>query len=286
MLYPLDWKSYELIDVGEGRKLERFGELIVDRPEPLAKEKKSDLDLWKRAEAMFYEEKGQKGNWDSTIHPIKINYQMENTTLAFHLKQTSFKHLGIFPEQAVNWQFIADYCARFKKHNTRPNILNLFAYTGAASIVSSVRGASVSHIDSSKSVVSWARENAQLNNASTIRWMVEDARKFVEKSIKRKQKFQGVILDPPIFGMVPKGKNWKLNTDLKPLLEDILKILDPDTHFLVLNTYSPQLPLKKLIQLVSSISEFPNKFEVATLGLKSTTGKELELGNLIRFNVG
>ncbi len=283
MLYPSKWKTYELLDIGEGRKLERFGELIVDRPEPFAKEKKSKLELWKQAETKFYEEKAQKGYWDSPIKSFKIKYQIEHTDLVFQLKQTTFKHLGIFPEQSVNWDYIATKCLQFQEKGIKPNVLNLFAYTGAASLIADRFGANVTHIDSSKSVVQWARENAELNTISTIRWMVEDARKFVERAIKRKETYHGIILDPPIFGRVSKGKNWKLNTDLKPLLEGILKILDPNTHFLILNTYSPQLSLVKLKQLLNSISSFPTKYEATTLGLKSRTGKSIELGNLIRY---
>ena len=283
MLYPKTWKSYELVDTGNGRKLERFGDLIVDRPEPSATSQRSNANLWTNATQRFNEEKGQKGSWNSKIEPFQINYSLNEQDFHFHLKQTAFKHLGIFPEQAINWEFIADHCTRLKDKGVELKVLNLFAYTGAASIIADRFGASVTHVDSSKSVVQWARENADLNNISSIRWIVDDARKFVDRSIKRNEKYHGIILDPPIFGMVPKGKNWKLNSDLKPLIENILKILDPELHFLVLNTYSPQLPLHKLKAELNSISSFPGNYEATYLGLKSTTGKELELGNLIRF---
>lgn len=281
---PNNWKTYELIDFGEGRKLERFGDIIVDRPEPSALGKKSDVSNWINAQFRFNEEKGQKGTWDSAIRPFDINYQLHEQNFRFHLKQTAFKHLGIFPEQAINWEFIADHCTRFRKSNIEPKVLNLFAYTGAASLVASRFGASVTHVDSSKTIVNWARDNAVLNDISNIRWIVEDARKFVERCIKRDEKYHGVILDPPIFGMVPKGKNWKLNSDLKPLLENILKILMPENHFLILNTYSPQLPLHKLKADLNSIPSFTGNYEASTLGLKSLTGKDLELGNLIRIS--
>ncbi len=284
MLYPSTWKTYKLLDFGEGRKLERFGDVIVDRPEPSATGRKSSPDIWKKSFSRFREERGQKGSWGVEIDPFEINFQLNEQDFRFQLKQTAFKHLGIFPEQAVNWQFIADHCTRFRKNGVEPKILNLFAYTGAASIIAARFGASVTHVDSSKSVVQWARDNAELNNISNIRWIVEDARKFVERAIKRGEQYNGIILDPPIFGMVPKGKSWKLNSDLKPLMESIINILDTEHHFLILNTYSPQLPLKKLKQILNSISEFPKDYEATILGLKSTEGKELKLGNLIRFN--
>ena len=284
MHYPTSWKSYELIDIGEGRKLERFGDLIVDRPEPSATSKKEAISLWDEATHRFTEQKGQKGSWNKPITNFTIEYQQDEVSILFQLKETAFKHLGIFPEQAENWDFIADQCKKISDSGNQPRILNLFAYTGGASLVADRFGAKVTHVDSSKSAVNWARENAELNNISTIRWIVEDARKYVERCIKRGEKFHGVILDPPIFGMVPKGKNWKLNNDLEPLLSNILKVLDPEQQFLILNTYSPQLLLSDLKKMLRGIRGWPTQFEAATLGLKSTTGRELELGSLIRFS--
>jgi len=283
MLFPLNMNSYELLDIGEGRKLERFGDIIVDRPEPSATGRKDSLNYWEKATHQFQEDKGQKGSWNAEIEPFKIIYQLKDIEFQFRLKQTAFKHLGIFPEQAVNWHYIAEHCKLFQENDIKPKVLNLFAYTGVASIIADRFGADVTHVDSSRSVVQWARDNAKLNEISTIRWIVEDARKFVERSINREEKYHGIILDPPIFGMVPKGKNWKLNSDLKPLMENILKILDPNNYFLILNTYSPQLPLHKLKELLGSVEGFPKKYEATLLGLKSTTGKELALGNLVRF---
>ena len=162
-------------------------------------------------------------------------------------------------------------------------MLNLFAYTGGASLAADKAGAEVTHIDSVKSVVNWARDNAELSGIDTIRWIVEDARKFVEKSVRRGDVYNGIILDPPIFGLGPKGKNWKLNRDLPNLLEEIMKILDPTHRFFILNTYSPQLSLADLNQLLRGVPNFPSTFESTTLGLKTTAGAKLELGNLIRF---
>ncbi|MCR9131003.1 MAG: class I SAM-dependent methyltransferase [bacterium] len=284
MLYPTTWKSYELIDIGEGRKLERFGELVVDRPEPAATGKKGSANLWDEATHRFIEQKGQKGNWNRAIPDFQIDYQIQQKNLRFQLKETAFKHLGIFPEQAENWEFIAEQCQRISTSTKQPRMLNLFAYTGGASLVADQFGAKVTHVDSSKTAVSWARENADINGIDSIRWIVEDARKYVERCIKRGETYHGIILDPPIFGMVPKGKNWKLNDDLEPLLSNILKILEKDHRFLILNTYSPQLPLSDLKQLLRGIRNWPKNFEATTLGLKTTTGKELELGNLIRFS--
>ena len=273
MLYPSKWKSYELLDIGEGRKLERFGELIVDRPEHAATGKKELPERWFDADHIFKEEKNQPESWNTDIKPFSINYLIYDQPFQFQLKQTTFKHLGIFPEQAVNWDYIARKCLQFQKKGIKPNVLNLFAYTGAASLIADRFGANVTHVDSSKSVVQWAKLNSELNKVSSIRWILEDARKFVGRAIKRKETYHGIILDPPIFGRVSKGKNWKLNADLKSLMENIIRILDEHHHFLILNTYSPQLSLFKLKQLLNSISSFPTKYEATTLGLKSTSGK-------------
>jgi 23S rRNA (cytosine1962-C5)-methyltransferase len=284
MLYPTTWKDYELIDIGEGRKLERFGDLVVDRPEPAATGKKGSISLWDTASHRFTEKKGQKGNWNKPIPDFQIEYTLKEKLIRFQIRETAFKHLGIFPEQAENWEFIADLCHRISEQNQQPKVLNLFAYTGGASLVANQFRAKVTHVDSSKTAVNWARENADLNNIDSIRWIVEDARKYVERCIKRGETYHGVILDPPIFGMVPKGKNWKLNNDLEPLLSNILKILEPEHHFLILNTYSPQLPLPDLKKMLQGINKWPKEFEATTLGLQSTTGVELELGNLVRFS--
>tara|TARA_R110002050_G_C8946529_1_gene513029 strand:- start:2276 stop:3130 length:855 start_codon:yes stop_codon:yes gene_type:complete len=284
MIYPKNWKNYELLDFGDGRKLERFGTIITDRPEPAATNKPQlSAAEWKTASLFFSEEKGQKGVWNTTTEDWEIDYETGNDSIHFHLRQTAFKHLGVFPEQAANWEFIQQRCAEFQSKKITPKVLNLFAYTGGASLAANKAGAEVTHVDSVKSVVNWARDNATLSGIETIRWIVEDARKFVEKSVRRGDVYHGVILDPPIFGLGPKGKNWKLNRDLPELLQQIMKILDPSNRFLILNTYSPQLPLSDLNKMLTSIKGFPNKYESTTLGLKSTSGKELELGNLIRF---
>lgn len=284
MKYPTTWNNYELLDFGNGRKLERFGNLITDRPQPSATNKPYlSKDEWNKAGINFKEEKNQKGKWNKEIQDFEIEYPFGEYSIKFKLSQGAFKHLGIFPEQAENWEFIQQRCNEISKKGITPKILNLFAYTGGASLAANLSGAEVTHVDSSKSVVTWARQNAELNKIDSIRWIVEDARKFVEKSIRRGDNYHGIIMDPPIFGMVPKGKNWKLNNDLPQLIENSLKLLDPSNRFFILNTYSPQLPLHDLKKMLPKIPGFPNNFESTTLGLKSSSGKELELGDLVRF---
>ncbi|MEP2447848.1 MAG: class I SAM-dependent methyltransferase [Balneola sp.] len=284
MNYPKKWKDYELIDHGNGRKLERFGTVILDRPEPSATWKKSLSDSeWNKADAVFSENKNQKGSWDKNLNDWNISYPFGDSEIIFKLSQGSFKHPGIFPEQAENWEFINKKCKELTAKGIIPKFLNLFAYTGGASLAADLSGAEVTHIDSVKSVVNWARENAELNNIDSIRWIVEDAPTFVEKEIRRGNKYHGIIMDPPIFGLGPKGGRWKLNRDLPKLLEDVMKLLDEKNRFFIMNTYSPQLSLNELRHLLSKTNGFPSSYEADTLGLVSSTGKELLLGNLIRF---
>lgn len=284
MKYPSNWNDYELLDFGNHRKLERFGSLITDRPQPSATNKPLlSKNEWNKAHVHFKEEKNQKGRWSKRLEDFQIDYPFGNQSIKFKLSQGAFKHLGVFPEQAENWEFIKLRCDEMLEKGVTPKVLNLFAYTGGTSIAADLSGAKVTHVDSSKSAVNWARENVGLNNIDTIRWIIDDARKFVQKSIRRGDIYHGIIMDPPIFGMVPKGKKWKLNSDLPKLIESAMKILDISTRFFILNTYSPQLPLSELKKMLSKIPRFPSHFESTTLGLKSSSGRELELGNLIRF---
>lgn len=284
MHYPTIWKDYELLDHGNERKLERFGKIITDRPEPAATWKKSLPESdWKKAGAIFAEQKNQKGSWNKDLSDWTVSYPFGEGEINFKLSQGTFKHLGIFPEQADNWEFIQKKCAEMLAKGITPKFLNLFAYTGGASLAADLSGADVTHIDSVKSVVNWARENAELNNIDSIRWIVEDAPSFVEKEVRRGNKYHGIIMDPPIFGLGPKGGRWKLNRDLPNLLENAMKLLDPNHRFFILNTYSPQLPFEDLKKVLFSVSGFPKEYESTELGLFSSAGKELPLGNLVRF---
>ena len=284
MIFPKNWKHYILLDHGNKRKLERFGNVITNRPEPVARWNKllPESD-WKNADAIFTEQKNQKGFWNTELEDWNLSYPFCNQKIRFKLSQGTFKHLGVFPEQADNWEFIREKCSAFLVKGITPKFLNLFAYTGGASLAADLCGAEVTHIDAVKSVVNWARENAALNNIDSIRWIVEDAPSFVEKEIRRGNIYHGIIMDPPIFGLGPKGGRWKLNRDLPQLLENVMKLLDSEQRFFILNTYSPQLSLSDLKKMLSSVSGFPKNYESTVLGLVSSKGKELPLGNLVRF---
>ena len=244
------WKDYELIDCGDFCKLERFGKYITIRPEPKALWKKSmsDAEWMKLAHTQFipgggFSTAGQQdsGSWK----PLKkmdqqwpIKYQPLDITL--RMGMTSFKHVGVFPEQASNWDFIYDNTKRLvASSGGKPvKVLNLFAYTGAASLAARKAGADVTHLDSVRQVVTWARQNMELSRLDGIRWVVEDALKFARREAKRGNLYQGIMLDPPAYGHGPDGEKWKLDDCLYEMLCLVGQILAPKDSFLILNLYA------------------------------------------------
>ncbi len=248
LLEPLNWKDYELLDAGDFEKLERFGVQCLIRPEPQAvwKKKWSKEEWDKTAHVKFVANSSSAGEWKRLKkgNPSwEIKYfpglgrkgdGHEERGLTFKLNLTSFKHVGIFPEQAVNWETIYD----FMKKCDKPKFLNLFAYTGGASLSARLAGADVTHLDSVRQVVSWANENMRLSGLDNIRWMVDDAVKFVKKEIKRGNLYHGIILDPPAYGHGPNGEKWKLEDNLSDLMGEVIQLLHPEKHLLILNAYS------------------------------------------------
>lgn len=236
-----NWSDYELLDCGSHKKLERFGDVILIRPEPGAIwNAQWEYSKWQRlAHAECNQLSNNKANWNK-LKPIppkwKIDYPLGAKNISFNLQLTSFKHVGIFPEQHVNWNIIYD---EVTKIGPKARVLNLFAYTGGASLAAKRAGADVVHVDSIKQVVSWAKTNMETSHLKDIRWVVEDALKFVAREHKRGNKYDGVILDPPAFGMGAKGERWKLENSINELLRNVSGVIEPNKHFVVLNTYSP-----------------------------------------------
>jgi 23S rRNA (cytosine1962-C5)-methyltransferase len=231
---------YQLLDCGGFEKLEQFGPYILRRPEPQAVwDKQLSEAEWNSAHARFTGDSPTTGKWEKK-KPMndrwEVRYESKNVNFAMRLATTAFKHVGLFPEQATNWEFIADSVKNMGIE--QPKVLNLFAYTGGASLAAAVAGAATTHVDSIKQVVNWANDNAQLNGIDSIRWMVEDAVKFVQREIRRGNTYHGIILDPPAYGHGPKGEKWKLEDQILSLLKDVAQVLNPEKHFLVLNTYS------------------------------------------------
>jgi len=286
MLYltPLQWKDYELIDSGNFEKLERFGSCTTIRPEPQAVWDKSLSDNeWKqRASISFIAKSSNSGTWQKHKNiedTWKIKYHALDLTC--NLRFTSFKHVGIFPEQAVNWDYIHETCS--KEKNLK--VLNLFGYTGIASVAAKAAGADVTHLDAIKQVVNWTKRNMESSKQENIRWIVEDARKFVAREIKRGNTYNGIIMDPPAFGRGTNGEDWKLERDLNALLKDVEKILDKKKYFFILNTYSLGFSAFILENLLEGI--FKNhkcKKEVGELYLEDNYKKKLPLGVIGRFS--
>lgn len=247
---PQNWKDYELLDSGRGAKLERFGEYVLARPEPKALWDKSMSDAeWNRlAHTRFTPGAGfgkagkeDSGTWERLRNMPDQWWIRYNGGPKFSLRLglTSFKHVGVFPEQAANWDYIfrqtSDIAA---KTGSRPKVLNLFAYTGAASLAAKCAGADVTHLDSVRQVVTWAHENQDRSGLRDIRWVVEDAMKFAGREARRGNLYQGIILDPPAYGHGPDGEKWKLDECLFDMMKTVGKILAPQNSFLVLNLYS------------------------------------------------
>jgi 23S rRNA (cytosine1962-C5)-methyltransferase len=267
------WPDYELLDSGDNKKLERFGPFVLIRPETQAIWKPLRPELWKTAKAEFRFD-GGKGSWHSNKHGGSETWEITwNSDARFTLRLTSFKHVGVFPEQAPNWDWIAERVSVLAKNGThgggnesKPKVLNLFGYTGAASIVAAKHGAHVTHLDASKQSNTWARENAALSDvpADTLRYITDDALKFVEREIRRGSVYDGIILDPPAFGRGPDGEVWKIEEDIVPLLDAARKIFSqkPGSFFL-LNGYAAGYAPQSLLQAVES--SFP---EIGATGKK------------------
>ena len=282
LLSPSHWKDYELLDCGDFEKLERFGELILIRPEPQAVWAKalSESEWEKLHHIRFKGKSATSGEWvkknGKSADRWNISYKTEDIAIKFRLGLTSFKHVGIFPEQAVNWDFIAQQVKRFK--NPEPKILNLFAYTGGASLAAKAAGADTTHVDSIKQVVTWANENQELSGLANIRWVVEDALKFVKRELKRGKTYNGIILDPPAYGHGPNGEKWKLEDHIQEMMHDVMQLLDPEEHFLILNAYSMGFSSVIIENLLKSSMPSIKNLHCGELYLQASSGCKLPLG--------
>lgn len=286
LLTPTNFPDYELIDCGDFEKLERFGKYITIRPEPQAVwSKKLSMQEWeKTAHVKFVPKSSSSGEWKKLKDmPDRWNLRYKipgsKSALEFRLALTSFKHVGIFPEQAVNWDYISDSISSMKVET--PKFLNLFAYTGGASLAAKVAGADVTHLDSIKQVVTWARENQDQSKLSNIRWLVEDAMKYVKREVKRGNKYNGIILDPPAYGNGPEGEKWKLEDNIQEMMQNVLQLLDEKNHFLILNAYS--LGFSSLVIENMLKDKAKDKLETGELFLQSKTDLKLPLGVFGRF---
>lgn len=240
MRYSKDWNDYELLDCSYGERLERWGDIILIRPDPQAIFKTDRKDpRWKKANARYLRSKTGGGSWEK-YSSVPDVWSIKYKDLTFNLKPMGFKHTGLFPEQAVNW----DKMTEIIENSEKPfKVLNLFAYTGGATLACAAAGAEVTHVDASKGMVAWAKDNAKASGLSDkpIRWLVDDCKKFVEREIRRGKKYHGIIMDPPSYGRGPGGEVWKIEDEIFDLVSLCNEILYDDAKFFLINSYTAGL---------------------------------------------
>lgn len=240
MRYSKDWKDYELLDCSNGERLERWGNVTLIRPDPQVIWNTPKIHpAWKKADALYHRSKSGGGHWEQ-LGALPDKWQIRYRDLTFNVKPMGFKHTGIFPEQAVNWDYVADL---IKKAGRPVKVLNLFSYTGAATISALKAGASVVHVDASKGMVQWAKENAAASGVSDrpVRWIVDDCIKFVQREIRRGNRYDIIIMDPPSYGRGPGGEVWKLEDEVYRFVELCKDVLSEDPIAVLINSYTTGL---------------------------------------------
>ena len=245
------WKEYELLDCGSGEKLERWGDKLLVRPDPQAIwNPPRHHHGWKRPDGRYLRSSAGGGSWEKGRLPGQ--WQVRYKNLTFQVKPMNFKHTGLFPEQAVNWEFAQE---QIKRAGRPVSVLNLFAYTGAASVACAAAGASVCHVDAARGMVQWARENARASGLeeAPIRWIVDDCAKFVEREIRRGRRYDAIIMDPPSYGRGPTGEVWKLEDNLYPFVELCAGVLSDEPLFIIINSYTTGLAPSVLTYILETV---------------------------------
>ena len=245
-----NWTSYEILDMNCGKKLERWGTYILNRPDPqIVWSKDIDNKLWNKADAIYHRSNKGGGHWEN-INDLPSNWQIKYKDLTFNIKQMGFKHTGLFPEQAVNWDYMID---KIKNSNRKIKVLNLFAYTGGATVACLYAGADVVHVDSSRGMVDWAKENVKSSNLEDkfVRFIVDDCVKFVKREIRRGNKYDAIIMDPPSFGRGANGEVWNIEDNLFELVSLCSEVLSDNPLFFLINSYTTGMSPKVLENILS-----------------------------------
>lgn len=266
MIISKDWKDYEILDMACGEKLERWGSIYLIRPDPqIIWNKKTNPSLWKKANAHYHRSKSGGGEWEF-IKNVPKSWQIKYKNLVFNLKPMGFKHTGLFPEQAVNWDFMIQ---KIKSAKRDIKVLNLFAYTGGATVACLSAGASVCHVDSSKGMTTWAKENVEASGLKDkpVRFIVDDVIKFVQREIRRGNKYDAIVMDPPSYGRGANGEVWNIEESLYQLVELCMKVLSDNPLFFLINSYTTGLAPTILADVLRMTMKYKGKVSCGEIGL-------------------
>ena len=274
MFLTTTWKDFEVLDTGDGEKLERWGDVILRRPDPQTIWPKADPALWRQARS----DKGG-GEWEF-FSRLPEKWVIAHQALRFYVRPTGFKHTGLFPEQAANWVWMAEKLRQSGRKDLR--VLNLFGYTGGATLACAQAGAHVTHVDAAKGMVQWAKENRELSQLpeTSCRWIVEDALRFVQREIRRGNSYDGILMDPPSYGRGPSGEVWKLENELYGLIDTCAQVLSPEPLFFLVNSYTTGFQASVLSNIIEKcvVSRFGGQVDSQELCLPVSTGGVLPCG--------
>lgn len=275
------WQDYEVLDTGDGEKLERWKDVVLCRPDPQVIWPKADPALWEKADARYIRSATGGGEWEF-YKKLPDRWVLALGKLKFYVRPTGFKHTGLFPEQAANWEFMAE---RIKKAHKRPMILNLFAYTGGATVACAAQGAHVTHVDAAKGMTQWAKENRDLSGIpeDRTRFIIEDAKAFVAREIRRGNRYDGILMDPPSYGRGPNGEVWKLENELYGLAELCAQVLSDTPVFYLLNGYTTGFAASVLGNILTRCMKGIGTVDAEELALPVQSGGVLPCGATARW---
>lgn len=284
MFLTTTWKDFEVLDTGDGEKLERWGDVILRRPDPQTIWPKADPALWKQAQAHYHRSERGGGEWEFFTR-LPERWTISHQGLKFYVRPTGFKHTGLFPEQAANWVWMAEKIRESGRRDVK--VLNLFGYTGGATLACAQAGAAVTHVDAAKGMVQWAKENRELSQLpeTSCRWIVEDALRFVQREIRRGNHYDGILMDPPSYGRGPSGEVWKLENELYPLVDLCAQALSDTPLFFLINGYTTGFSASVLGNIARRclVARYGGKVEADELCLTVTTGGVLPCGTTARW---
>ena len=279
MFLTTTWKDFEVLDTGDGEKLERWGDVILRRPDPQTIWPKADPALWRQAQAWYHRSDKGGGEWEF-FSRLPEKWVIAHEALRFYVRPTGFKHTGLFPEQAANWVWMAEKLRQSGRKDLR--VLNLFGYTGGATLACAQAGAHVTHVDAAKGMVQWAKENRELSQLpeTSCRWIVEDALRFVQREIRRGNSYDGILMDPPSYGRGPSGEVWKLENELYGIIDTCAQVLSPEPLFFLVNSYTTGFQASVLSNIIEKcvVSRFGGQVDSQELCLPVSTGGVLPCG--------